>query len=290
MPGISTSGNPSTDDFNLGRGIVYASALDANDLPVGFRDLGNATAFSTEVTTEYLEHRSMRSGLTDVDRRVLTSRDTNVSFTLDEYTNFDNLALFLMGDAVAYTNPCVAGFTSAELVAPGGVTSSSKGKWFDLFNPNVDSNARIYDVKTANLTLTSTNATPVTLVDGTDYVLDAEIGRVQLLDSSEIGDIISDGEGIDIAYTADTTAKGVDEVRGLTQDSIRVAIKFIGVNPANNDQKIEHHFHVVEINPDGATEMISDDWTTFGFSGKAIASSHVDANAPVVRSRLVVPA
>lgn len=290
MPGISTSGNPSTDDYNLGRGIVYASALDANDLPVGFRDLGNATAFSTEVTTEYLEHRAMRSGLTDVDRRVLTSRDTNVSFTLDEYTNFDNLALFLMGDTATHANPSVDGVTEAEWISPGGVTASSKGKWFDLFDPAVGVNDRLYDVKTANLTLTSTNATPVTLVDGTDYVLDAEMGRVQLLDSTEIGVIISGGEGIDLAYTADGTAKAVHEVRGLTQDSIRVAIKFIGANPANNDQKVEHHFHVVEINPDGATEMISDDWTTFGFSGKAIASSHVDANAPVVRSRLVVPA
>ena len=46
MAGPNTTGLANPNDLNLGRGIIYAAAIDSTTgLPGAYRDLGNAPAF-----------------------------------------------------------------------------------------------------------------------------------------------------------------------------------------------------------------------------------------------------
>ena len=80
MPGVNTTGVPNTNDYNLGRGIVYFSLLDTNGLPTGgYRDLGNAPEFNVSFETETLEHQASRLGLKVTDKEVVISQKCKLS-------------------------------------------------------------------------------------------------------------------------------------------------------------------------------------------------------------------
>ena len=99
MPGVNLTGLPTTTDLFLGRGSVELGVLDTTTgKPTSFRHVGNATAFTLNVESEKLEHQSSRSGVRAIDREIVLSQKIGISLTLDEATNFDNLALFLSGD------------------------------------------------------------------------------------------------------------------------------------------------------------------------------------------------
>jgi hypothetical protein len=272
--GLNTTGQPNTGDYVLGRGIVYLASLASNDKPDagGWRDVGNATEFTVTVESETLEHTSSRAGLQVVDKEVILSQSMSLSFTLDEI-NFQNLALFLSGETASHTNAAVAGWSDVELS-----DSVVLGRWYDLVNA---SGERAYDIKSANLTVVEAG-TPTNLVLGTDYLLDAVMGRIFILSTATN---IDAGETLECTYTADATAKTVDEVRGLTQGNVLAAVKFIGENPANQNRKREFHFHKVTLSSDGDFALIGDEYSTMAFNGSVEDATSVDPDAPFVRIR-----
>ena len=280
MAGPNVTGKPKTEDYNLGRGIVYFASLDANKKPASYRDLGNAPEFNITVEVETLEHQSSRGGLKVTDKEVTISQDVSVSFQLDEI-NHENLASFFSGEKAVHTNPATIGFVEFAWIAPGTV---DKVRWYDL----VDSaGERLYDVTPANLTLKSTNGTPVTLVLATDYEVDTEMGRIFLLDSTEVGVIISGAEGIDLTCAATAVAKDVDEVRALTKTNVLGALKFIGENPAASDVQTEYQFHQVSLKADGDLALIADEFTVLGFTATAERNISADPDSPTLTIRNV---
>lgn len=271
----NTTGLPNTGDYVLGRGIVYLASLDSvTSKPdiAGWRDVGNATEFTVTLETEKLEHQSSRQGLKVVDKEVILSQKMSLGFTLDEI-NDQNLSLFLSGETASHTNAAIAGF-----VATVQSTSVTLGRWYDLVNA---SGERAYDIATANLTLTETG-TPTVLVEGTDYTVDEKMGRVFLL-STATG--IADGEELDAVLTADAGASPVEEVRGMTQGNVVVALKFIAENPANSNKKREYQFHKVTLASEGDLALIGDEFATMAFTGSVEDATSVDADAPFLRIR-----
>lgn len=277
MPGINETGLPNTDDYNLGRGILYFAPLDTDGTPLGYRDLGNAPEFSISVETETLEHQSSRAGLKVTDKEVLISQKVSLSLTLDEI-NFENLAALLSGTAhggSTYTNPAVAGF--AEIA--GFIASVELGRWYDLED---SSGTRVYDIQTpAGVTL-EVGATP--LVQDTDYTLDAEMGRVFFLTTATN---VAENDTIDYTQAADATSKTVDEVRALTQTAVLGALKFIAQNPASNDKVTEFQFHKVSLKAEGDFSLIGDEFSTMQFTAVAEQNTAADADSPTVTIRTV---
>ncbi len=86
----------STDLYTIGKGILKFDRFDANGLPTGLRDLGNAPNFTLTPTEEIIEHFSSREGIKTLDLEKSLSRKINGKFTLDEYDQ-DNLRLALFG-------------------------------------------------------------------------------------------------------------------------------------------------------------------------------------------------
>lgn len=274
--GLNTTGLATPGDYYLGRGKLFYATVDSSTGKPdtdGWRYLGNCPEFNMTLERETLEHESSQEGVKTVDKEVLVSLKMSISFSLDEI-NDQNLSLWVAGETATHTNPAIAGF-SATVQS----TSVLLGRWYDIVN---GSGERAYDIDTAKLTLTETG-TPTTLVEDTDYILDAKMGRVFLL-TTATG--IADGEEMDAALTADASASPVEEVRALTSTvQLSGALKFISENPTNGDKQKEWQFHTVNISANGDFGLISDDFAVMQFEGAVQSNALADSAAPYVRMR-----
>lgn len=261
MPGVNLTGQPNVQNYELGRGKLYLGDLDSSDVPGPYRDLGNAPKFSYKVTSTELEHQSSREGIKDTDASVPIERKITGSFELDEM-EFNNIALLVMGTAsTAQTNAAVAGITSRVLNA-----SVELGRWYDIVNA---SGVRAYDITTGDLSLSET-AGPTPLVEGTDYELDLDMGRIFLL-SNAVN--IAAGESLTMVLAAKAGAKTLDVIKALQVSSVIKSLKFLSRNPANDDAETEYEFHKVSIRPAADVGLIDDKFKTMGFEFTAYKSS-----------------
>jgi len=106
--------SPSTDNYTLGKGIVFFDKKDSiTSLYGGERDLGNAPAFTFNIAIEKLEHYSSRGGLKAKDKEIISQITPGVSFTLDEI-NKENLALLTLAQLNEVSQS--AGYVSAEVI------------------------------------------------------------------------------------------------------------------------------------------------------------------------------
>lgn len=288
MGGLNTTGANNTNDYSLGRGKLYAAVL-SNGVPDdnGWRDLGNCTEFNVSQEVETLEHLNSQAGLKTVDKEVVLSQKMNLAFSLDQI-NFQNMALFFSGDSVddAITNPAVAGVADVALIASAPDYSAIGGRWYDLKS---SAGVRIYDIDKTKLSLASDTAgADNALVEGTDYDVDEKWGRVFIRPGTTL---VDPGDDVEFTLTADAAAVAPDEVRGLTQTSVIVALKFIAANPASNDAETEFQFHQVSLKPEGDFSLIGDDWTTMGFTAKAESNPTLGGStSPYVTARTHVNA
>lgn len=281
MPGSNSTGAPNTNDYNLGRGIVYFAAL-TNGIPGPYRDLGNAPEFSISVEVEKLEHQSSRAGLRIVDKEVVISQKMGLSLTIDEL-NFENLALFFSGSRTAgITNPAnAAAQAQAEMIA-----SVVLGQWYDILDPDGSgdySSKRAYGFVSGHALTFKNGTAPGTtvLVAGTDYEVDLDLGRVRFLPTAVN---ITAGEPVDVQWSSNA-AGPVDEVKALTSSATTGALKFVSINPAAGDHKTEYQFHQVALSAEGDFSLIGDEFTTMQLTGAAEANPTADADSSTLTIR-----
>lgn len=272
--GVSNAaGTNRVQDYNLGRGIIYASELDSTTgLPVGYRDLGNCPSFALSVDVEELIHRSSRAGLSSVDKRLVLSQTINFNFVLEELSG-ENMGLFFSGETVEATNPAVLGIAEYE-AAPLAI----KGRWYPIYEQTGGIRAMNLTEQGDVVVKNDAGGTPTTLVHGTDYTVDLVMGMVFLLSSGSS----TESETLDITLTADAApVANVSQTRGATRSGVDSALKFIGENPADADQRFEVELHSVQMSADGDFSLISEsDLTQLPISGTAQANANwLDANS-----------
>jgi len=105
--------SPNTDNYTLGKGVVYFNRKNSSGVYLGERDLGNAPAFTFNVDLEKLEHYSSRGGLRAKDKEIVSEITPGVAFDLDEVTK-ENLALLTMAELNEVVQ--TSGSVSAEVV------------------------------------------------------------------------------------------------------------------------------------------------------------------------------
>jgi hypothetical protein len=88
---------PNTDNYTLGKGVVYFDQINDSGVYLGERDLGNAPAFNFNIALEKLQHFSSRGGLKAKDKEIISQVTPGIAFTLDELSK-ENMALLTMGD------------------------------------------------------------------------------------------------------------------------------------------------------------------------------------------------
>lgn len=287
MPGINKTGKPDTKNIFLGRGRVFAASLDATtQKPAHFRHLGNVTAFGLTVESEKLEHQNSRTGVKSIDREIVLSQKVNVSLTLDEALDFDNLAYFFSGTAqkasAALNNAANDGTATDVLLHADAVT----GRWYEL---RLADGKRLFDLSSnsAHLTVKSGSGAvgaATTLALGTDYEVDLKWGMILLRSSSDTpAGTHVDGNNLWFTYTSQSTEKDADQVTMLTQSKQSVFLRFVGINPANSDKEVLVDLHSVSLSADGELPMIGEEFSSLTLVGAAERNETGYPTAPVGR-------
>lgn len=241
----------------LGRGKVYFDRFAPNtDTPEGIeRYIGNTPAFGLSVETQDLDHFSAEEGLRVKDLSVTLQIDMSGTFTTDNI-NLDNVAAFFFGTKAAVT---VGALTSQEDL----VASAQQGGFFQLgTSPTHPAGLR----NVSNVVVTGASGTP-TYVVGDDYVVDAALGRIEIVE----GGGIANGTALEIGYSV--AAHTYDQVISGTS-LIYGALRFVSFNGVG-EQK-DFYMPKTALRPNGEYALKGDDWQAFGFNVEILRKGNLE--------------
>lgn len=229
------------DELIIPRGIVYFDPFDAAGAPTGEVDLGETGGANLSPTTENLQYFSSRSKARQEIRNVATSISRAFTLNLDSI-NMHNVALFAIADLSEITQVATPVVDEPFTVL--------QGRWYQLGGNTPARNVTAVVVA---------DAVPTTYVEGTDYVLDAANGRIQII----VGGNIADDTDILVDYTpaAETrnrAAAGTEAKRG--------ALRVINDNAEGRNR--DWWFPSVIMQPSGEMPIISaeDAWAQMAFN------------------------
>ena len=253
--------SPSTDNYSLGRGVLYFNRLDPDTgLYTGERDLGNTSAFSYNVALTKLDHYSSRGGLKVKDLEIISEMTPTVTFTLDEISK-ENLSILTLATMTQVT-VTGATVTGEDIVAhPGSRTM--------LAHRGI-SNVVIKDKATGLIIYSPT----------TDYHIDTtlkddKIGRIYV----PIGSTMTEGEIVTVAYTyASSTYYTID---AYANTQVTGMLRFVSDNPAG--QNMELQIWSVSLTQTSEVAMIGDAFSTLGFSGEVLEDSAGHPTTPFMQ-------
>lgn len=153
---------PNPKNLYIGAGELFLDRFDANQNPTGqFRHLGNVDSLEINTQSKVLEKKSSMDGTRATYAQVVTGTDAEITIKLAEL-DLDNYALAILGSKVAAPQVENATVTAAQVAGGGNIALDM---WFDLgfIDPTVT------DVKQGS----------VTLVAGTDYIVDQLAGLIK---------------------------------------------------------------------------------------------------------------
>ena len=152
-----------------GQGNVLVGPV--NSSGAGFREVGNASAFTVALTTETLEHKESQSGSRLTDLRLVTAQSAQLTLTLESFV-FKNLELALYG-----ANDAKPAAIAVVQTLPTGFGPTNIGDLIYLDN-----------MKVSSVVVKDSTGVPITLVLGTDYSIhSADHGTLQVLSNWAVG-------------------------------------------------------------------------------------------------------
>jgi len=236
---------------------MYFSALNTDGTPAGYRFVGNVPEVTATVDSENYEHFRSTQGLRTKDLDIIIQQSLNWTAAL-ENMNKENLAIFFSAEEDStFANPTIAGFSGVTLVADGNMESAATGGlWYQLVNADGEIAT---DIDTDDLTLSSTNVSPVELTLDTDYKVDTVTGKVFFLDTTPIQTIISGDEGVTATLAANATAGAVTKYGSGTKGETNVAIQFELINAQTDAVEVIFDLHKATVTANGDAGFISDE-------------------------------
>lgn len=288
----NTLGLPTPGNYYVGKGQVFLSKLDPiTNLPLVWRHIGNSNMLEIDVKTTKIQHQSSQQALARSDDEASIKQDATMTVTCDELSA-ENLALFFSGDTANSSlaagknpaNPTVAGFTAT----PIAIANVSAGAWYDI---QTTGGIRAFDIlNAAEATALSTGGVTIacvspstggTLTEGTDYILDAAMGRFQLTAAGYAKSITTAPGTLSVVVAADSgSVSHIQRTRAETSSPVPVAVKLVGLNARNANTRQEIQCHSVLLTANGKLSLISDKYTEMSFDGLLRANPAVDANSP----------
>ena len=244
------------NNYTLGRGEVYfARFLDGTTTPGGERYLGNTTELNLTAEEEKLEHFSSDRGIRVKDKTVTLQVNYTGSLVTD---NVDpkTVALFFLGDTeeVAVTQTSITN----EVINPGG-EGVEIGLYYQLgTSAQNPSGHRKVIYPGSGGTAFALKKGASTLVHGSDYTLDADLGRVTFLE----GGAVADG---DTTITVTYTVAASTRTRVISgSSSVKGALRYVAYNPEGD--QIDYFMPSVTLSPNGDLALKGDDWLTVPFN------------------------
>ncbi len=246
-------------NLTLTRGRLYfAEFLPDTQIAGGERFIGNCSEVTISSETERLDHTTSTHGVRIKDDSLILENTRTGSILTDDLSD-DNVSIFTLGIAEAVT--IASSTTQTE-----DFTDVTPGLFYQVGTTSARPEGRR---KLTGVTVTTTGGSPVTHVLNTDYKLDAEKGRIEVID----GGAIEEGDDFTVnygssAYTITRITAGVDEKQGR--------LRFVSDNPKGPQR--DHLFPWVKLAPNGDLNLVSgEDWATLPI---AIEVLELDDQAP----------
>lgn len=117
---------PNTENYTLGKGILYFNRRLSDGSYLGERDLGNSPEMTVSISVEKLDHFSSRGGLKAKDKSIISEISPTLSFTLDEF-DAENIAMLFMGSVNEVSQ-------QASYVTDEAITVPKKDRFYSLAN------------------------------------------------------------------------------------------------------------------------------------------------------------
>ena len=247
-----------TNEYAIPRGRVYFDRFDAAGLPTGEIPLGNCPGFTFTADTEKAEHFSSETGLSEKDAALIVRVNRTGSLTCDNFST-DNLALFVSGSTETQTQTAGPVVDEPHTVTPGRIYQLGAGATAPAGVRNVSA----VTVKSADgLT---------TYVLGTDYALDLDMGRLQILATSTI----PAATPIEVSYT--TTAKSWTRVKSGATAEVSGSLRVVADNASGTNR--DWFMPKVTLTPSGDLPVIQEgtDFTTMEFGVEVLKSANREA-------------
>lgn len=235
--------------YVLGRGRVFFDQFAPNtQTTTGERYIGNTPEFSLTIESESLDHFDADAGIRAKDDSVLLELNRTGSFVTDNI-DIDNLALFFLG----------AKSTAAQASVPSHaeiITGVRKDRYYQI-----GSALRVGGVRNVSSVVLTKEQTPtdVPMVLGTDYTLEASLGRFYIMPTSTV---VVDGDTVNVACAI--AAYSQDRVITAGSSTVDGALKFIANNPKGPQR--DYYMPYVRLSPNGDYALKGDEWQQFGFT------------------------
>lgn len=246
------------NQLTLGRGeLHFARFLAGTQIPEGERYLGNSPEFSATIETETLDHFDSDHGVNEKDESVPLSTNRTGSFITDNI-HPENVALFFFGEKMVFT---VAAATAVEETFP----LVKQGYGYQLgttaLNPT---GARMV----SNVVVVDADTPATTYALNTDYQLNAELGRVTIVEGGAIA------EDTNVRVTFDTAAHSRSRViSGST--AVSGSLRYIAFNPVGPQS--DWFMPYVKLSPNGDYNLKGDEWQQIPFSIEILKKSGLEA-------------
>lgn len=223
--------------YVIPRGRVYFDPYDAADQLTGERHLGNCPTVTLGISTEKAAHYSAESGpgVKDANRVVRIDRTGKV--TCDNMSA-DNRAMFISGEKSTVTQ--------ASGAVPAEELTVMPGRFYQL--GRTDANPAGARNVSAVVVSDAAGTDPFEL--GTDYTVDASLGRLQIL----TGGAIVPGK-IKVAYSK--PAATWQTIKSGDKGELRGALRVIS-NIAEGEQS-DTYLPLVTLAPTGDLSLVTSD-------------------------------
>lgn len=233
------------DNIVLGAGLIYFDKFDANGNKTGERYLGQTPGFSVTATSEKLEKYTSDGPIAELMVSVTTRIERTGTLVCDDMS-MENFSLFIAGEA-----------SDLEQAANVGVTEDINV--FAGLSYQLGGQVGVQDVTDVSAEIKS-GSTPLVL--GTDYTLDAALGRITMLEGTLVP---ASSNPLEITVTYTTGVKTIQTIQTTDQVSQRGALRFLGDNTVGENRNV--YMPMVELSPDGEIAFKSrDDFQQIQFS------------------------
>lgn len=254
------------NNYTLGKGEIYfAQFVPGTMIPTGERYLGNTPEFNLTFESEDLEHFSSDRGIKELDKSVILQITRSGSLTTDNISPA-NVALFFFGSTDALT---VAQATVTDEPVGVATIGVEPGMFYQLgVTTNNPSGARKIIYPGAAGTAFALKKGAATLVHGTDYLLNAELGRIEVLP----GGALVEGDIPTATYTV-AASKRTRIISGSAP--VVGALRFIANNPTG--ENIDYYLPSIALSPNGDYALKTDEWQTIPFNVKVLKPTNGEA-------------
>jgi len=226
-----------------------------------FIHVGNVTALSIDITIDKFEHKESQSGNRSIDLTIIKEKKATIKFTA-ESLSFNNLALGLYGEHATVTGDDVE--DEPHKYTAGGVVA--------LLHPNVS----------AVVVKTGANVGAATVVNNTEYTVDAEFGTI----TPKAGTTAFTGANVYVTYTYGDY-KLLDAFTKAFPDE--KCFRFEGLNTVNGDAVLTIAPRVA-LDPLTGFQLINEELGSAEFNGNILQDTFIAEGSQFFTQRIIAAA